>query len=62
VELEPTEVGTAVYFTGRGRPTGPMRLAQPVLRIALMHQLNEYGHNLKRILEAPTQRQKSFPG
>jgi uncharacterized protein YndB with AHSA1/START domain len=38
ITFEPTELGTRVQFDARGRATGPMRLAEPLLRVTVKRQ------------------------
>src|ERR1700736_5176660 len=40
--FEPTEVGTLVQFDGHGQASGPMRLAEPLLRLTLKRQFAGY--------------------
>ena len=49
--FEPSGQGTRMLFTVHGGPSGPMRLAEPILRIALKRQFGEHCKTLKRVLE-----------
>jgi uncharacterized protein YndB with AHSA1/START domain len=49
--FEPEGEGTRMRFTVHGRPSGPMRLAQPLLRAALKRQFKQHCATLKRVLE-----------
>jgi uncharacterized protein YndB with AHSA1/START domain len=49
--FEPTEVGTRVQFDAYGRASGPMRLAEPFLRLTLKRQFAGYCATLKQVLE-----------
>ncbi|HEX5713502.1 MAG TPA: SRPBCC family protein [Solirubrobacterales bacterium] len=49
--FEHLDGGTRLFFTVHGQPTGAMRFAQPLLRIALRRQFREHCANLKRVLE-----------
>jgi uncharacterized protein YndB with AHSA1/START domain len=51
LSFEPTGAGTRVAFTVLARPAGPMRLAQPLLRLALKRQFKRHCAELKRALE-----------
>lgn len=51
LRFEPNENGTDVAFTVLARPTGAMRLAQPLLRLALKRQFKQHCADLKRALE-----------
>lgn len=52
LRFEPDGRGTRVAFTVRGRPTGAMRLAQPLLRLAMKRQFEQHCAALKRALES----------
>lgn len=54
IGFEPTATGTRMAFTVRAEPTGPMRLAQPLLRLGLKRQFDRHCANLKRMLEGHT--------
>jgi hypothetical protein len=54
VHRAPAAVGTQLLFTVHGRPTGMMRLAQPLLRRTLKHQFAGYCETLKQVLENQT--------
>lgn len=49
--FDPTDHGTRLTFTAHGQPTGPMRLAQPLLSRTLKRQFADYCATLKRVLE-----------
>lgn len=51
ITFEATDLGTRVRFHAHGQPSGPMRLAQPVLRLILKRQLGADCATLKRVLE-----------
>src|SRR5450755_4643022 len=51
ITLEPTELGTRVQLDAHGQPSGPMRLAQPLLRLTLKRQFACYCATLKQVLE-----------
>ena len=51
ITFEPTELGTQALFAAHGRPSGAMRLAQPLLRLSLKRQFAGYCTTLKRVLE-----------
>jgi uncharacterized protein YndB with AHSA1/START domain len=53
ITFEPTEQGTRLRFRAHGQPTGPMRLAQPLLRRTLQSQFTRDCASLKRVLEDP---------
>jgi hypothetical protein len=46
-----TRLRTRLIFAAHGRPTGPMRLAQPLLRRSLRRQFAGYCATLKHLLE-----------
>jgi uncharacterized protein YndB with AHSA1/START domain len=52
IELEPTDTGTRMLFAVHGRPSGLMRVAQPLARAALRRQFERHCENLKSELEA----------
>lgn len=55
IAFEPTELGTRVQFNAHGHASGPMRLAEPLLRLTLKRQFASYCATLKQVLEnAPT--------
>jgi uncharacterized protein YndB with AHSA1/START domain len=49
--FEPADGGTRLRFRVHGQPTGPLRLAQPLLRRALRRQFAADCATLKRVLE-----------
>jgi len=51
LRFEPDGEGTRVSFTVQARPTGAMRVAQPLLRLALKRQFKQHCADLKRALE-----------
>jgi uncharacterized protein YndB with AHSA1/START domain len=51
ISLEPSGEKTRMAFRVHGQPGGAMRLAQPVLRIALGRQFKQHCATLKRVLE-----------
>ena len=51
ITLEPTKLGTRVQPDAHGQPSGPMRLAQPLLRLTLKRQFAGYCATLKQVLE-----------
>ena len=51
IAFEPTATGTRMAFTAHGEPPGAMRLAQPLLRVALRRQFAEHCRNLKQVME-----------
>jgi uncharacterized protein YndB with AHSA1/START domain len=51
ITFEPTETGTRVKFDAHGRASGPMRLAEPFLRVTLKRQFAGYCATLKEVLE-----------
>lgn len=55
ITLEPTGLGTRMQLDAHGQPNGPMRLAQPLLRLTLKRQFTGYCATLKRVLEDPPQ-------
>src|ERR1700737_2408946 len=50
ITFEPTELGTRVQLDAYGQPSGPMRLAQPLLRLTLKRQFAGYCATLKEVL------------
>ena len=53
IAFEPSAGGTLLRFTAHGRPTGPLRFAQPLMRRMLRRQFAAHCATLKRVLEAP---------
>ncbi len=53
ITFEPTERGTLMRLRAHGQLTGVMRLAQPLLQLALKRQFAGYCATLKRVLENP---------
>jgi uncharacterized protein YndB with AHSA1/START domain len=51
ITFDQTEAGTRLQLDAHGQPTGPMRLAQPVLRLTLKRQFAGFCTTLKRVLE-----------
>jgi hypothetical protein len=51
IVFESTEQGTQIRFRVHGQPTGPMRIAQPLLRRSLRRQFARDCATLKRLLE-----------
>jgi hypothetical protein len=51
ITLEPTEGGALMRFDAHGRPTGALRLAQPLLRRTLERQFTGHRATLKQVLE-----------
>lgn len=51
ITFEPIERGTRVRFAAHGQPSAAMRLAQPLLRLALKRQFAGYCATLKQVLE-----------
>jgi uncharacterized protein YndB with AHSA1/START domain len=51
ITFKPTELGTQVQLDAHGQPTGPIRLAQPLLRLTLKRQFASYCATLKQVLE-----------
>lgn len=51
LRFQPSAAGTRFAFTVEARPTGAMRLAQPLLRLALKRQFAQHCAELKRALE-----------
>jgi uncharacterized protein YndB with AHSA1/START domain len=54
IALEPTDEGTRMAFTAHGSPRGAMRLAQPLLKIAVQRQFASHCAALKRVMEDQT--------
>jgi len=52
--LESTDLGTRVRFAAHGQTRGPMRLAEPLLRVTLKRQFAGYCATLKHVLENGT--------
>jgi uncharacterized protein YndB with AHSA1/START domain len=52
LRFEPKGAGTRIAFTVQARPSGAMRLAQPLLRLALKRQFKQHCAELKRALES----------
>jgi uncharacterized protein YndB with AHSA1/START domain len=52
ITFEPTGAGTLMRFRVHGQPEGAMRLAQPLLRLALKRQFAQHCATLKSVLEA----------
>jgi uncharacterized protein YndB with AHSA1/START domain len=61
ISLEPSGAGTKLAFRVHGQPSGPMRLAPPLLRIALKRQFKEHCATLKRVLEERRERSAQIP-
>lgn len=51
ISLDASAGKTRMAFRVHGRPSGAMRLAQPVLRVALKRQFKDHCATLKRVLE-----------
>jgi len=51
ITFEPMELGTQVLLAAHGRPSGAMRLAQPLLRLSLKRRFAGYCATLKRVFE-----------
>jgi uncharacterized protein YndB with AHSA1/START domain len=51
IALEPSATGTRMAFTAHGRPSGAMRLAEPLLKLAVRRQFAGHCATLKRVLE-----------
>jgi len=51
ITFEPTKVGTRVQLDAHGQPSGPTRLAQPLIRLTLKRQFAGYCATLKQVLE-----------
>lgn len=52
IVFESTEKGTQLRFRVHGQPTGPMRIAQPLLRRTLKRQFASDCERLKQMLES----------
>jgi uncharacterized protein YndB with AHSA1/START domain len=52
IGLVPGDRGTLMSFRGHGRPTGAMRLAQPLLQRVLRRQFGQQCATLKQVLES----------
>jgi uncharacterized protein YndB with AHSA1/START domain len=53
IAFEPSAGGTLLCFTVLGQPTGPLRFAQPLMRVVLRRQFAAHCATLKRVLEQP---------
>jgi uncharacterized protein YndB with AHSA1/START domain len=51
ITFEPTELGTRMQLDAYGQPSGPIRLAQPLLRLTLKRQFAGCCAALKQVLE-----------
>ncbi len=51
IAFEPRDGGTLMRFRGHGRPSGAMRLAQPLLQRVLKRQFAQQCATLKRVME-----------
>jgi uncharacterized protein YndB with AHSA1/START domain len=51
ITFESTKLGTRVQLDAHGQPSGPMRLAQPLIRLTLKRQFAGYCTTLKQVLE-----------
>jgi uncharacterized protein YndB with AHSA1/START domain len=51
IAFAPSEHGTRMEFRAHGEPSGAMRLAQPLLRVALRRQFQSHCATLKRVME-----------
>jgi uncharacterized protein YndB with AHSA1/START domain len=51
IAFERIDGGTRMRFNAHGDPTGPLRIAQPVMRWALKRQFSQYCATLKRVME-----------
>jgi hypothetical protein len=51
IAFESTKRGTRLQLDAHGPSSGPIRLAQPVIRLTLKPQFASYGAELKRVLE-----------
>lgn len=51
IAFAPSATGTQMEFTAHGQPAGAMRLAQPLLRVALRRQFASHCATLKRVME-----------
>jgi uncharacterized protein YndB with AHSA1/START domain len=52
ITLEPTETGTRFRFRVQWRPTGLIRIIEPVLKATLKRQFDQHCTNLKKQLES----------
>jgi uncharacterized protein YndB with AHSA1/START domain len=52
ITFESTKLGTRVQLDAHGQPSGPMRLAQPLIRLTLKRQFAGYCATLKQVLES----------
>jgi uncharacterized protein YndB with AHSA1/START domain len=52
ITFAPTGRGTLMRFDAHGQPTGPLRLAEPILRRTLKRQFARHCATLKQLLEA----------
>jgi carbon monoxide dehydrogenase subunit G len=50
--LHETDDGTRIHFVAEGRAGGVLRLAEPLLRLALRRQFEGYYRRLKEVLES----------
>jgi uncharacterized protein YndB with AHSA1/START domain len=50
--FEPDGDGTRVHFVGEGELRGPMRLLQPLAKLAIARQMAGYHRNLRRNVES----------
>jgi uncharacterized protein YndB with AHSA1/START domain len=51
IAFAPSATGTRIDFRAHGEPSGAMRLAQPLLRVALRRQFAGHCATLKRVME-----------
>jgi uncharacterized protein YndB with AHSA1/START domain len=51
ITFEPTELGTRLQLDAHGQPSGPIRLAQPLISLSLKRQFAGYCATLKQVLE-----------
>jgi uncharacterized protein YndB with AHSA1/START domain len=51
ITFESTKLGPRVQLDAHGQPSGPMRLAQPLIRLTLKRQFAGYCATLKQVLE-----------
>jgi uncharacterized protein YndB with AHSA1/START domain len=54
IAFAPTDGGTRMAFTAHGSPRGAMRLAQPLLKVAVRRQFASHCAALKRVMEDQT--------
>jgi uncharacterized protein YndB with AHSA1/START domain len=54
IDFVPAGTGTLMSFRVHGRPHGALRLAEPLLRIALKRQFRAHCRTLKQVLEQGT--------